>query len=162
MLPTYYRIRPASILQAVLLALALVLAAMLFSGCAWLKPITPAPVAAGQDSVVVNIERVQASSLEFYKQCTEWEYANRNALSPEVSQAVDKVRLEFPKAWEESRRVLADYKLGKVSGNDVDKVTAALSAAQSSMIRLKVDNAEAFQLVNSIATLTQLINSLRK
>lgn len=141
---------------------ALLFVGLLVSGCAWLKPITPVPVAAGQDPVIVNLERVQASSLEFYKQATEWEYNNRNALSAEVSRAVDKVRAEFPKAWEESRRILADYKQGKVSGNDVSSVTAALSAAQSSLIRLKVDNSEAFQLVNDIATLTRLINSLRK
>lgn len=146
------------------IGLSVIAGLMLCAGCAWFHPerIKPVPVAAGQDPVIVNLERVQVSSLEIYRQTTEWEYAHRAALPAEVSRAVDKARAEFPKAWTESRLILADYKAGKGGSNDVSRVTAALSAAQASLIRLRVDHAEAFQLINDIATLTDLINQLRK
>jgi hypothetical protein len=138
---------------------------LMFSGCAWFHPedIKPVPVAAGQDAVVVNAERIQASSLEIYKQTTEWELHNRRVLPAEVSRAVDKVRAEFKPAWLESRLILEDYKaaLGTNDASRVTELTAALSAAQSSMLRLKVDSGEAFQLVNDIATLSRLISELR-
>jgi hypothetical protein len=136
--------------------------ALIAPGCAWNpESIKPVPVAAGQDPLVVNIERLQVSSIEIYKQTTEWEYANRVFLPEEVSRAVDKVRAEFPKAWRESRLILADYKAGKTSGENVDKLAAALSAAQTSLLRLKVDGNEAFQVINSIAELSRLIKQLR-
>lgn len=147
-----------SFLVLVGLGTTLVSAPVALTGCGGLKP---APIAEGQDSVVVNAERIQRSSLDVYEQVTKWEYANRATLSANVSRAVDRYRKEFPPAWKLSRSALADYKAKR--GPDADtvaKLTAALSAAQSALLSLQLGGTDN-EVVQANNAITSLINSIR-
>jgi hypothetical protein len=128
------------------------------TGCNNLKP---AAIAEGQDSVVVNAERIQRSSLDIYEQVTLWEYQNRLSLPAEVSRAVDKYRAEFPKAWKTSRVILSDYKAKRGPNmDDVARVTAALSAAQTALLSLQSNQSEN-EILQANNAITSLINSIR-
>lgn len=101
------------------------------------QALKPVPVAAGQDAVVVNAERVQETSLFAYHRMIEWELANRAVLPASVSRAVDQARMEFLPNWKASRVALEDYK--KVRGDNLDSInrlTAALSVAQGNFLKL--------------------------
>lgn len=135
-----------------------------FIGCSMFDTagLKPAPVAEGQDVVVVNLERIQATSLTTYKHTIEWETSNRAVLPAEVSRAIDKTRREFPKAWRDSRKILFDYKAAR--GTNIDaamKVTAALSAAQTAMLDLRADQNQTTKLFDAIGRLSQNISALR-
>lgn len=138
---------------------------LLTPGCAQLAALKPKPVAEGQDAIVVNAERAQVSSLEAYRVITEWEFNNRAILPVEVSRAVDQYREHFPDAWRESRKVLDDYKAKRGPNKDqVTRISAALSAAQSSLLQIKLgqspEQIEAMgkalnQLTEAVKILTQ-------
>jgi len=132
-------------------------ALLLLAGC-----FTPAPVAPGQDAVVVNAERVQETSLEYFHQLDEWELANRSVLPAEVSRVVDKVRDDFPTLWNESRIALNAYKEKRgVSLEAMNRVTSALSAAQASMLRLRSNDAQSISsLTESLLRLSTSIQQL--
>jgi hypothetical protein len=109
------------------------------SGCAWFNPtdLKPAPVAEGQDSVVVNAQRVQKTSLFAYEKMINWELANRAILPAEVSRAVDKARAEFMPNWRASRAALKEYE--EARGGNLDtlhRLTTALSVAQANFLKL--------------------------
>ena len=146
-------------LAVILLAVTLpTLCIVPLTGCNGLKP---APVAAGEDSVIVNAERIQNSSLDIYEQVTEWEFENRATLPVGVSRAVDKYRAEFKPAWKTSRVILEDYKAKRgPDATAVAKVTAALSAAQSALLNLKLGQTEG-DILQANNSITQLINSVR-
>lgn len=134
------------------------------SGCAWFHPqdLKPVPVAAGQDSVVVNAERIQQTSLFAYQELIEWELANRAFLAADVSRAVDRVRREFPTQWKLSRKILADYKTTRGTDlSDLNRVNSALSAAQTAMLNFKGDNSDVGALFNALTSLNQSINTLK-
>lgn len=134
-------------------------------GCTYLKALKPAPVAEGQDSITVNAERVQVTSLEAYRLATEWEHNNRAILPKEVTKGIDAYRKAFPSAWRESRKVLADYKARRgPNGDQVTRIVAALSAVQSSLLQIKLgqtpEQVKAMeqalkQLTESVKILTQ-------
>lgn len=125
-------------------------------------PLTPAPVAPGQDAVVVNAERIQVTALESFKQLAEWELSNRHTLPPQVTRAVDNTRREFPKAWRLSRKILADYKAARgPTVDDVNRVTAALSATQTALLTLRSDNSQTVQLAAAIAKLSASVTALK-
>ena len=145
----------------------LLMACLLFgsTSCAWFHPedIKPVPVAPGHDPIIVNLERVQGSSLAIYKNTTEWELSNRAVLPASVSRAVDKIRKEFPPAWEESRRILKDYKSAiGVDTNRVTALTAALTAAQASMLRLGADAPDVLELFTTLQKLNDSVSAFRK
>lgn len=144
----------------ILLTFALVLALPVLPGC---SGINSAPIAEGQDAVIVNAERIQRSSLDIYEQVIKWETVNRAVLPAEVSRAVDKFRAEFPKAWEQSRVALGQYKLG--TGPDattMGKATAALSIVQSSLLGLMLNgsDSEIAQAKNSLDSLIRSVGLL--
>lgn len=152
----------SKLISSIILATVLTLSLPVVTGCNNLKPV---PVAEGHDAVVVNAERIQISSLAIYEQTTKWEYAHRAALPSGVSRAVDKFRAEFPSAWKQSREALALYKRG--TGPDataMDKVTTALSIAQSSLLSLMVTGSDAdiLQARNAMTSLLQSVNTLLK
>jgi hypothetical protein len=135
------------------------------SGCAWFHPekLKPVAVAPGQDVYLVNAERVHASSFETYKTLTNWELNSREQLPVEVSRAVDQVRREFPPAWGEADKILADYRATRGGGtNDLERLTAALSVAQASMLRLKADNGQVTQMFTALTDLTTSVAALRR
>jgi hypothetical protein len=135
------------------------------SGCAWLHPqdLKPVPVAAGQDSVVVNAERIQETSLFAYKELIEWEFQNRAFLAADVSRAVDNVRKEFPTQWRLSRKILSDYKAARGGDiSDLNRINAALSAAQTAMLAFPGDNSDVPALFAAITSLSQSISTLKQ
>jgi len=120
-----------------------------------------APIAEGQDSIVVNAERAQRSTLDIYDLVTQWEFKNRATLPAEVSRAVDAFRKEFPPAWKQSRRALADYKKQKgPNSTDVERITSALLVAQANLLQLR-DGASATDATRAMNALGQLISSIR-
>lgn len=128
------------------------------TGCSFFKP---APIAEGADPVVVNAERAQRSSLDVFRIVTKWEFDNRLALPPEVSQAVDQYRAKFPTAWNESRLALKRYKeVAGTNPNTINSITAALLAAQDSLLKLK-QNASPNEVTQVTNALSSLIASLR-
>jgi hypothetical protein len=147
------------------LPLILLLGALAFglSGCAWFHPqdIKPAAVAQGQDAALVNAERIHASSLGVYKEIITWETQNRAVLPVEVSRAVDKTRREFPKAWREANAILKDYRANRGDPTNVNRIAAALAAAQSSMLRLKVDASTSNELFTALNQLSESIATLK-
>lgn len=135
------------------------------TGCAWFQPekLKPVAVAEGHDPYLVNAERIHKSSLGVYRILTEWELAQRANLPASVSRAVDKVRAEFKPAWVEADTILQDYRDKRgISTNDLERVTAALAAAQSSMLRLKADQTQVTTIFSSITDLTSAVGALRK
>lgn len=142
----------------------LAIVAVMLCSCAWFHPqdIKPAVVAPGQDAALVNAERVHASSLGVYRELITWETSNRAVLPAEVSRAVDKTRREFPKAWREANAVLKDYRATRGDSTSVNRIAAALSAAQSSMLRLKIDASQTNELLASLNALSESIATLKK
>lgn len=149
-----------STIAGLLLIYSVVVVPPLLTGCR--GSLKPVPVAEGSDPVVVNAERIQRSSLAIYDQVTAWELAHRSALPKEASQAVDAFRREFPPAWRLSRQALADYKSNKVSESAIDRTTAALAAAQSALLSLRLGQSqnEVDQAQLAISTLINAIRSL--
>lgn len=147
--------------MSVYLVLIMLTAPVILTGCGSLKPV---PVAAGNDPVVVYAERAQRSSLEIYKQITEWEFANRTTLPADVSRAIDQVRREFKPAWEESRRALALYKqqVPGVDATTLERITGALLVFQATLLRLKQDHNpnEVAQVGNALSSLITSIRTL--
>lgn len=132
------------------------------TGCSWYKlsDLKPVPVAKGQDPVVVNAERVQTTSLAVFKEVTEWELAYRVSLPVAVSRATDAARKEFPSAWRESRKALAEYKQFRgVSTNALDRTTAALKATEAALLRLK-SHSDPESVVSVFSTLRSLADSI--
>jgi hypothetical protein len=130
-------------------------------GCVNLARLKPVAVAEGQDAYLVNAERVHVTSLEAYISVTNWELNNRESLPVEVSRAVDKVRSEFKPAWNEADKILEDYRTNRMGISDLERLTAALQAAQDSMLRLKSDKNEAAKLFAAISDLTGAVAQLR-
>lgn len=125
-----------------------------FTGCG--TTFKPAPIAPGNDPVVVNAERAQRSSLDIFRIVTNWEYKNRLSLPPEVSRAIDGYRAEFPNAWNESRLALKQYK--SLAGSDptaLNSITAALLAAEASLVKIKQTSNP-----NEVAQVTAALESL--
>lgn len=128
------------------------------------QDLKPVPVAEGQDSIVVNAQRVQNTSLFAYQQLVEFELANRAILSVQFSRAVDQVRAQFKPNWRASRKALEDYQAKRgVSLDDMNRVTAALSAAQTAMLELRnsQDAGAIASVITSISRLANNINALR-
>src|SRR5688572_11522345 len=116
----------------------LLLAPLVFTGCTLFGTMKPAPIAEGQDRVVVHAEPAQRSSLDVFRIVTKWEYDNRVSLPVGVSRAIDRYRAEFPPAWNESRLALQRYK--ETAGTNptaINSITAALLVAQESLLQLK-------------------------
>ena len=109
----------------------------------------------------MNAERIHASSLGVYREVITWERANRAVLPVEVSQAVDATRREFPKAWREASAVLKDYRTNREDATNVNQIAAALSATQSSMLRLKVDASASNELFTTLNQLSASIATLK-
>lgn len=112
---------------------------ILTPGCDIINPqgIKPAAVEEGQDSVVVNAQRVQKTSLYAYNRMINWELNNRAVLPLEVSRAVDEARLHFLPNWEASRTALKEYEEARGSNlDDLHRLTTALSVAQSNFLKL--------------------------
>jgi hypothetical protein len=130
-------------------------------GCVNMARLKPVAVAEGQDAYLVNAERIHSTSLDAYIAITNWELNNRNGLPVEVSRAVDKVRREFKPAWNEADKILDDYRANRIGVSDLERLTAALQAAQESMLRLKADRNEVTQLFSAIAGLTSAVSELR-
>jgi len=137
--------------------IALFALALSLTGC--VGPFKPAPIAEGADPIVVHAERAQRSSLKVYETVTQWEFDNRASLPPEVSRAIDKYRESFKPAWLESRKALANYKarVGPTA-TDIERITAALLAAQDSLMAMKKDTSKVVQVTTS---LTQLLNAIK-
>lgn len=133
-------------------------------GCAWFQPgdIKPVAVAPGQDAALVNAERIHSTSLGVYRELITWELQHRAGLHAEVSRAVDKTRREFPKAWHEANIILKDYRANRGDSTSVNRISAALAAAQSSMLRLKVDASKSGELLSSLNSLSESIATLKK
>lgn len=141
--------------------------ALMVAGCSTFSNPTdfkPAAVAVGQDAVVVNAERIQETSLFAFQQLDEWEFANRAVLPKEVSRTVDQVRREFPENWQLSRMALDDYKAKRGPVTMVNQLTAALSAAQTAMMKFQGENDPAAQasLLGAIQSLARSIQILSK
>lgn len=135
-----------------------------FTGCAVFGSIKGAPIEAGHDPIVVHAERLQNSSLDVFKHVTKWEYDNRNVLPVEVSRAIDKYRVEFPPAWKESRKILADYKANRGTGtNDIERLNAVLRTVETSLLRLRQNHNpnQITQAVNALSNLITTIQTLR-
>jgi hypothetical protein len=149
------------LLSLVLFLLFLMSMPLYQTGCGSLKPV---PVAEGHDPVVVYAERAQRSSLRIYEEITEWEFLNRNALSADVSRAVDSVRKEFPPAWRESRKALEDYKqrVPGVNASTVERITGALLVFQDTLLRLKKNGSptEIAQVTNALGTIITSVRTL--
>lgn len=147
----------------ILLLGALCVSVVTVPGCAWFHPeeIKPVAVAPGQDAALVNAERIHASSLGVYREIIVWETQNRAVLPAEVSRAVDKTRREFPKAWNEANLILKDYRKNRGDPTNVNRIAAALAAAQSSMLRLKVDASTSNELFTALNQLSQSIATLK-
>lgn len=128
-----------------------------FTGCNLIKP---APIAEGQDPVLVNAQRIQTSSLAVYGQIIEWETTNRMTLPVEVSRTVDKFRKEFEPAWRLSREALDDYEAKRIDGSTLSRLTAALSATQFTLLSLQL-GADATTIAQANESLTKLINAVR-
>jgi PBP1b-binding outer membrane lipoprotein LpoB len=143
-------------MKKLFLALCLCVSAVIFSGC-----ITPAPIAANADPVVVMAERVQQTSLSAYQALIEWELANRAALPAEISRAVDDAREEFPVLWKASRSALKDYQAKAGPNADtMNRITAGLSAAQNAFLSLHAQDAT--QINSLTAALLQLLDATNR
>lgn len=151
------------------LALSLLAISPIFTGC---NVIRPARVAEGQDSIVVNAQRILVSSLSVYEETVEWELQNRATLPASVSRAVDKYRPDknnpdkpdFPKQWRLIRKTLKDYQENHGLGLDpvpIAKLTAALSVVQSALLNLKLGDGGA-DVIRANQALTTLITSVKQ
>jgi hypothetical protein len=147
-------------LEIILIAFTLALGT---SGCAWFRPeeLKPAPVAVGQDAALVNAERIHSSSLDVYHELIVWETQHRHNLPAEISRAVDRTRREFPKAWSEASTILKDYRLNRKDTAGMNRIAAALAAAQSSMLRLKTDGAQSNDVITALNSLATSIATLK-
>jgi len=81
-------------------------AIVLLPGCAWFSPVEP-----GSESLVVNAERVAILSFTMVDTFLEWEHNNRAALPPNVTEAADALRDNFPPAYIAFRTATKTYKL---------------------------------------------------
>lgn len=147
-----------------LFALLLLGALMLTPGCSFLHPeqLKPVPVAAGQDAIVVNAERIQETSLFAYEQLINWEFENRAILPAGVSRTVDQVRAEFKPNWQASRQALADYQANKPdAAATLGNINAALSAAQTAMLTFRKDQSQVSSLFTALARLSDSVKALK-
>jgi hypothetical protein len=85
------------------------------SGCANLG-LTPAALLPGADPLVVNTERAQQISLASYNAAIHFDADNLVLMKsqlPQVHQAIQTLRNEFPQAFRDSRTALAAYKIAR-------------------------------------------------
>lgn len=94
-----------------------VLAALLYAGCAGIEP--------GNDPVVVQAERTTVMAVDVFDGFLKWEYDNRAALSalPEIKQAADRIRAQSPAWLQTARQVTKAYKVNRTEENKATVLT---------------------------------------
>jgi len=92
---------------------------VLAPGCALFSTVAP-----GNDVIVVDAERIAILSFTLVDTFLDWETVNRANVPKEATAAADKLRDDFPKAYNSYRAATKAYKFNRTADNQFNLNTA--------------------------------------